>query len=137
MYSCTNCVVHISIMRMGCVRANTLAFCVKSAVFFVNPSVFCVIPSVFCVISPRNSLTLCEIGTFSCGFVRFLRQFARADDQYLGESTVDLDEFRLNFARIPVEVRPYMYKIQMAFNVNCPWNSLEFTVNSFTDLAAG
>ena len=81
---------------------------------------------------------LCEIGSFRCGSVRFLRQFARADDQYLGESTVDLDEFRLNFARIPVEVRPYSYKIHMEFNVNCPWNSLEFTVNySSTDLAAG
>ena len=80
---------------------------------------------------------LCEIGSFRCGFVRFLRQFARADDQYLGESTVDLDEFRLNFARIPVEVRQYSYKIHMEFNVNCPCNSLEFTVNSSTDLAAG
>ena len=135
MYSCTNCVVHISIMRMGCVRANTLAFCVKSSVFFVNPSVFCVNSVSFLRdFAKEFDYFLFEIGSFRCGFVRFLRQFARADDQYLGESTVNLDEFRLNFARIPVEVRPYSYKIHM---VNCPCNSLEFTVNSSTDLAAG
>ena len=80
---------------------------------------------------------LFEIGSFRRGFVRFHRQFARADDQYLGESTVDLDEFRHNFARNPVEVRPYSYRIHMEFNVNCPWNSLGFTVNSSTDLTAG
>ena len=95
-------------MRMGCVRANTLAFCVKSAVFFVNPSVFCVIPSVFCVISPRNSLTFCvksavfvvDSSVFSVNSPEPTTNIW-GNPQWIWTNSVFIShEFRLKFARI-------------------------------------
>ena len=77
MYSCTNCVVRIT---------NEDGMCTSEFACF-----------------------LCEFGGFLRGFVRFQRGFVRflnrTDDQYLGESTVDLDEFRPNLTGNPVELR--------------------------------
>ena len=92
-------------MTMGCVRANSLAFCEIGR--FLRESV-----RLLRDFTEEFANFLCEIGgylrgfvRFQRGFVRFLREFNRTDDQYLGESTVDLDKFRYNLTGNLVELR--------------------------------